>query len=305
MPFFRHVYDNNGGGIRLTGGNSILNNNCTHISNISDDDCQLNGSTTDVVNVPPSSTTRHERRFNIIRKPAFKVKRPPKRRFHRRQITYNNRWDEEDDENLKEEPIPASIRIINIKIEPSNVVCIEDSSSIYSSVYSVKKLKYNDIYFRSVDEGFQYYKLLDLCNRPFTFPCNSRTSNQRRYVKRCLAEHNKTRVDVVRWRQEKGLNILFELTVQKFIQNPDLCKIMKDDKDKLILHVHGEDNYDACGNIENLQTWLQTKINEIIQIPITTNFSKLQIFPTISTGKNIQGVIVMLARQYLEEEGWF
>uniref|UniRef100_A0A0N5BKI5 Ovule protein n=1 Tax=Strongyloides papillosus TaxID=174720 RepID=A0A0N5BKI5_STREA len=62
--------------------------------------------------------------------------------------------------------------------------------------------------------------------------------------------HNKTRVGVVKWRRERGSMILLEPT--HLIQNRGLYKIMKNDKDKLILHVHSEDNYDACGNIGNL-----------------------------------------------------
>uniref|UniRef100_A0A0N5CGR9 NADAR domain-containing protein n=1 Tax=Strongyloides papillosus TaxID=174720 RepID=A0A0N5CGR9_STREA len=303
MPFFKDAFNNNDTTSEPVGNDAVLFTDYMNISTNMNGENQSNGPPTEVVNKPPPPTTTTKRRFGIIRRTIFKVNRPPQKVFRRRKVVYNNRWDEEADINLRESPIPGGIRTLNFKIEPSNVVCIEDASSIYSSVHKVNKLRYHDIFFRSVDEGYQYYKLLHLCNKPFTFPAQakSRTSIQRSYVKRCLAENNKTRVDVVRWRQEKGLKILFELTCQKFIQNPDLYRIMKEDKNKLILHVHGEDNYDACGRIEDLQMWLQENLHREINIPVTNDLGNLQLFPRISTGKNIQGIIIMLVRQYLEE----
>uniref|UniRef100_A0A0K0G301 NADAR domain-containing protein n=1 Tax=Strongyloides venezuelensis TaxID=75913 RepID=A0A0K0G301_STRVS len=306
MPFFKDVNNSSNTTSETMKDDVVLFKNYMKIMATVDKGHQTNDTTTKLVIKSPTSTKTTKKRFDIIRRTLFKENHPPKKVFRKRQVVYNNRWDEEGDENLRELSIPKGIRTLNIKIEPSNVLCIEDASSIYSPVYKVNKLRYHDIYFRSVDEGYQYYKLLHLCNRPFSFPgqAKSRTSIQRSYVKRCLAENNKTRVDVVRWRQEKGLKILFELTLQKFIQNPDLYKIMEEDKNKLILHVHGEDNYDACGRIEDLQVWLEENLHREVKIPVTNDLDNLQLFPNISTGKNIQGIIIMLVRELLEENEW-
>uniref|UniRef100_A0A0N5BQE8 NADAR domain-containing protein n=1 Tax=Strongyloides papillosus TaxID=174720 RepID=A0A0N5BQE8_STREA len=258
-------------------------------------------------NTPPPSTST-KKHFDIIRRTTFREGPPDRHIFQRRTVPYANRWYVGNNMTLNSfSPTTEGTGTLKFKLEPDNVVCIYNARSIYSPVYPVKKLVFNGISFRSVDEGYQYYKLLHLCNKTYQFRYRgtSRTFIQRNYVRRCLAQHKKTRDDVIRWRQERGLKILYDLTLQKFIQNLELFKVMKRDKDKLILNIHREDNYDACGRVQDLQDWLQDNIDKVVRIPIINDFGNLQRLPKISTGRNIQGVIVMLVRQYLIENGWY
>uniref|UniRef100_A0A0K0G256 NADAR domain-containing protein n=1 Tax=Strongyloides venezuelensis TaxID=75913 RepID=A0A0K0G256_STRVS len=260
--------------------------------------------TVEISNQIPHRSTSTKKHFDIIRRTTFKGGRPERNRFQSRPGSYANRWYVENNMTVNSfSPTTEDTRTLKFKLLPENVVCIYNVRSIYSPVYPLKKLVFQGISFRSVDEGYQYYKLLHLCNITYQFRYrgNPRTFIQRNYVRRCLAQSRKTKDDVIRWRQERGLKILYDLTLQKFIQNNELYKVMKNDKDKLILNIHGEDDYDGCGRVQDLQNWLQDNIDKVVEIPIINDFGNLQRLPRMSTGRNIQGVIVMLVRQYLIE----
>uniref|UniRef100_A0A0K0EEZ4 NADAR domain-containing protein n=2 Tax=Strongyloides stercoralis TaxID=6248 RepID=A0A0K0EEZ4_STRER len=259
------------------------------------------------INKKTSYLNLFKRRRNLLPHKKGIVKRKYFRgeKFNLKEILlYNNDWDEENDVNLmKTTSIPRGIETLKYTIDSEKIILVEDSSSIYSLVHRVKNLNYDGINFHSVDEAYQYYKLIDFCgsNENMLYSMLSKKNAQRSYVKMCLALHNKTRADVIKWRGKEGLKLLFNLTYQKFVQNKELYEIMKADKDKLILNIFGEDNYDACGRVQDLVPWLHEHHFHPIEIPEVMDFSDIKLFPKISTGRNLQGVIVMLVRRYLEK----
>uniref|UniRef100_A0A0N5BG38 NADAR domain-containing protein n=1 Tax=Strongyloides papillosus TaxID=174720 RepID=A0A0N5BG38_STREA len=230
------------------------------------------------------------------------------RRIPRRDgdIHYNNSWDEKNDENMIVEDIPADMNSISFTISDENIIYIKHSLSIYSSVHKVPGIAFDGMNFVSVDEGYQYFKLLAFCGSTVAsnFPLGKTSGDIRAFVKRTLAENGIGRKDVVRWRDERGIQIMYDLTVQKFLQNPRLLEMMIKDKDKLILNVFAEDNYDACGKKADLKKWVSEMENQVIKIPCMMNNFNIKYLPKISTGKNIQGFIVMMARKCLENSDW-
>uniref|UniRef100_A0A0K0F3C9 DUF1768 domain-containing protein n=1 Tax=Strongyloides venezuelensis TaxID=75913 RepID=A0A0K0F3C9_STRVS len=221
-------------------------------------------------------------------------------------IRYNNFWDEDNDENMVVEDIPADVNSISFTISQENIIYVRYSLSIYSSVHRVPCIAFNGMNFVSVDEGYQYYKLLAFCGSTVTynFPLGKSSCDIRNFVKRTLAEKRIGRKDVVRWRDERGIQIMYDLTVQKFLQNPRLLDMMIKDKDKMILNVFAQDNYDACGKKEDLKKWVNEMDGQVIKIPCMMDNFNIKYLPKISTGKNIQGFIVMMARKYLEDNDW-
>uniref|UniRef100_A0A0K0EF61 NADAR domain-containing protein n=2 Tax=Strongyloides stercoralis TaxID=6248 RepID=A0A0K0EF61_STRER len=214
---------------------------------------------------------------------------------------------EEDDETVKGEPYKLeSYDVMEFVITPATVIIVRNSSNIYSSVYGVENLKYNNINFHSVDEGYQYHKLLEICGESIAQQLQyyKTTFQKRLFVKKTLTQYNKGRRDVIKWRQEKGLKILVELTVRKFVQNPALLIQMKEDKNKIILNAFAQDDYDACGVMRKLREWLQKNKNLKVKIPYMAGNIFINSLPKMSTGKNIQGVIVMTARRLIENCDW-
>uniref|UniRef100_A0A0N5C0L7 DUF1768 domain-containing protein n=1 Tax=Strongyloides papillosus TaxID=174720 RepID=A0A0N5C0L7_STREA len=195
---------------------------------------------------------------------------------------------------------------VKYEISPGKVIVIYDSSNIYSIAYNKRPFVYNGRRYTSVDHVYQHYKLKELCNKKMekTFFNMKRSYLYRKYVKKCLQLCKKTNKDVIEWRKISGLGIITQATVEKFKQNKDLLEVMKKDRAKIILNAYGGDRYDACGSIKKLRQWMNKNIYRTIDVPVYEEPIFLEYYPTISEGKNIQGILVMLARAILTENGF-
>uniref|UniRef100_A0AAF5DGC6 Evolutionarily conserved signaling intermediate in Toll pathway, mitochondrial n=1 Tax=Strongyloides stercoralis TaxID=6248 RepID=A0AAF5DGC6_STRER len=200
---------------------------------------------------------------------------------------------------------PPSL-VVKYDIIPDKIIIIHDSSNIYSNTYQ-KMFVYNGIKYTSVYQIYQHYKLKELCNKEMeeAFFTHKSIKLYSEYVQKCLKLCQKTKKDVYKWRQIKGLQITTQATVEKFRQNKDLLNKMKNDRDKLILNAYKEDTFDGCGSIEILYQWLNKNRFKSINVPVYEEPICLENYPTIGRGKNIQGLIVMLARSILNENGFF
>uniref|UniRef100_A0A0B7BX27 Uncharacterized protein n=1 Tax=Arion vulgaris TaxID=1028688 RepID=A0A0B7BX27_9EUPU len=86
----------------------------------------------------------------------------------------------------------------------------------------------------------------------------------------------------------------------RFEQNPKLMELLKQSKDKLLLNVFDADPYEACGADANtVNQFLLENCGKTVEVPMGENPTNLQEFPTICSGKNIQGIMIMLARHEL------
>uniref|UniRef100_A0A0N5A1C3 DUF1768 domain-containing protein n=1 Tax=Parastrongyloides trichosuri TaxID=131310 RepID=A0A0N5A1C3_PARTI len=213
--------------------------------------------------------------------------------------------EQEDPIFLREQNIPEDVNVITYTFIKEDVIFIENSSNIYSIVHPVQRLSYEGLNFTSVDDVYQYYKLKEFCNpvdlHQYQMKMNVR--DKRHFVKSCLARYGKTKEDVLKWREEKGLNHLFYANCEKFRQNNTLLLKMSLEKHMLIVNVYGEDRYDACGSIQCLNKWIKSNKEKDIKVPMVLNLRDLTVLPTIGNGKNIQGFIVMLARYALMRNG--
>uniref|UniRef100_A0A0K0FVK4 NADAR domain-containing protein n=1 Tax=Strongyloides venezuelensis TaxID=75913 RepID=A0A0K0FVK4_STRVS len=195
---------------------------------------------------------------------------------------------------------------VKYEISPGKVIVIYDSSNIYSIAYNKRTFIYNGRRYTSVDHVYQHYMLKEFCNKKMekTFFNMKRSYLYRNYVKKCLKLYKKTNDDIIEWRKINGLEIITQATVEKFKQNKDLLEIMKKDRAKIILNAYGRDRYDSCGPIKKLRQWMNKNIYKTVDVPVYEEPICLEYYPTISEGKNIQGILVMLARAILIENGF-
>ncbi|CEF70229.1 Conserved hypothetical protein CHP02464 domain-containing protein [Strongyloides ratti] len=211
----------------------------------------------------------------------------------------SNNISENEDDNIKID-LTQHPQLLTVKydITPDKVIIIYDASNIYSIVYNKSKFKYNGITYMSVDQMYQHYKLTQLCGKKKEeeFFTHKSTRYYRLFVKKCLITSGKTKNDVIEWRKKNGLQVIVKATLEKFKQNENLLREMKNDRDKLILNAYGEDKYDACGPISELHQWLNRNKYRSISVPVCEEPIILDYYPTISNGKNVQGVLTILKK---------
>uniref|UniRef100_A0A0N4ZF92 DUF1768 domain-containing protein n=1 Tax=Parastrongyloides trichosuri TaxID=131310 RepID=A0A0N4ZF92_PARTI len=201
----------------------------------------------------------------------------------------------------REQQIPYGIEKMCFVIDKDNVILIKNSSSFYSMMFPLKNLLIGRRNYTSVYDVYQHFKLLEFCNKTDIEILSSKETPKEKklFVQKCIARYGKSVDDIVRWRNEKGLQIIFDATYNKFSQNSDLLQQMAVDKDKLLIYAHENYHYDGCGKYEKLIEWLFNNVGKNVIVPVIYDLGNDNIFPWISEGKNIYGVILMLVRQKL------
>uniref|UniRef100_A0A0N4ZTY6 NADAR domain-containing protein n=1 Tax=Parastrongyloides trichosuri TaxID=131310 RepID=A0A0N4ZTY6_PARTI len=201
--------------------------------------------------------------------------------------------------------IPPEIKTISFKIAPENCIIVQNKNSIYSNVYNKVTFEYAGQKYKSVDDAYQFQKLLQLCGQSFAEQLlkNNITLSKRNFVREIIKECSISKQDIISWRETNGLDVIYEATIQKFMQNTNLLDKMKEDKDKLILFTFGNDPIDSCGEAKDIDQWIAINSGKIIRFPCEQNPDNVfKTIPTISGGKNVQGIMVMLARHYISLE---
>uniref|UniRef100_A0A0N4ZJC6 NADAR domain-containing protein n=1 Tax=Parastrongyloides trichosuri TaxID=131310 RepID=A0A0N4ZJC6_PARTI len=200
----------------------------------------------------------------------------------------------------KQRRIPPSMLVMEYFVNMEDIIIIENSNNIYSPLYSKAPFELYGIKYNSVDEVYHCKLFSEVygCKEAEKHIIGKDPAFYKTFVNQCLISIGKTSKDIVNWRIRSGINIIVEATALKFKKNKELLNKLVEERHKVIFNAVGEDSYDACGPIDKLYKWIDEKYKESIMIPMEDPIV-LEFFPTISEGKNVQGLLVMLARELI------
>ncbi|CEF67677.1 Hypothetical protein SRAE_2000233800 [Strongyloides ratti] len=202
---------------------------------------------------------------------------------------------------------PANLSTMEFTIDFNNIVYIGSRKSIYSPMHDGAPFNYFGKKSSSVDDVYQEHKLRKLCGNEFAMKYyDYKTLDAKRnFIRNSLKFSKVTKNQVIDWKNEEGFDVIFNATFEKFFQNEELLNKMKDDKDKLIVNIYGDDPIDGCGDFNLFTTWIENNKGKKCVLPAQINPTNLDYFPTFGGGKNIQGVMVMLVRYQISiEKDW-
>uniref|UniRef100_A0A0N4ZZI8 DUF2263 domain-containing protein n=1 Tax=Parastrongyloides trichosuri TaxID=131310 RepID=A0A0N4ZZI8_PARTI len=188
---------------------------------------------------------------------------------------------------------PLSIKIL---IDKSKIINSAGFKSIYFNVHEAS-YNFNGRRFLSIDDGYQYEKLIFFCGRRFEneyFNCIG-LKKRRSYVKKKLEAFNFKKDDIISWRCKLGFGVLIDLYMEKFKQNQDLFNAMLMKKDFFIVHAFNGDSYGGIAPTRSLDIFLESFDRTFIDISITRKCN-LENFSLIGGRRNLMGCIAMIAR---------